>query len=296
MNLEFDLPPHYRLQETLRLLVMGFGDPSSEISANAAKFVYQTASGLADISAVQQDDRLLATVEGPGSDLLAPKLSKLFGLHDQPEGFQPEGNVKRLVEKFRGTHLPVTPLMFPKLVQIVLQQLVSWADASAAWRQILKRYGQPSGYSEFIACPTAEKLLTLGYYDLVECGALPKQARLILKLALQSDRIERLADTDPDKLMKWLLTIPGLGPWTVDYVRGFALGQPDVVIRGDYAIPDYVSWFLVREPKSSDEQMAKLLQPFTGHRFRLVHLIMQSGIKPPRRGPRAASNRWRNRR
>lgn len=314
VNLQFDLPPHYRLKETFRLLIMGHGDPSSDVSDTSAKFAYQTSAGFVEVSATVQvsaGGQAAATVQtstnveaqhlqvvlvGPGSEILAPKIFSMFGLHDRPDKFLPEGTAKRLVEKFRGTHLPVTPVMFSKLVQIVLQQLVSWQDASATWRQIVKRYGQPSDDSDLIACPTAKKLLTLGYYDLVSCGALPKQARLILKLALQADRIERLAQTDRDKLGRWLLSVPGVGPWTVDYVLGFALGEPDVVIRGDFAIPDYVSWFLIRQPMSSDQQMAELLQPFVGHRFRLVHLIMQSGVKPPRRGPRAASNRWRNRR
>lgn len=293
---KFDLPQYYRLKETLRLLIMGLGDPSAAVTDISANFAYQTSAGFVEISACVEDRLLQVVLEGSGAEVLAPKISKLFGLHDQPEDFQPAGPAKRLVEKFRGTHLPVTPVLFPKLVQIILQQLVSWEDASASWRQMLKRYGQPSAFSDLIACPAPEKLLTLGYYDLVSCGALPKQARLILKMALQADRIERLAETDRDKLKRWLLSIPGVGLWTADYVLGFGLGEPDVVIRGDYAIPDYVSWFLIRQPKSTDEQMAKLLQPFIEHRFRLVHLIMQSGVKPPRRGPKAASNRWRNRR
>lgn len=297
VGLEFRLPNPYRLQETLRLLVMGSGDPSSQISETKAQLIYATDAGLAEVEAFVEGQRLLVNIEGPSAEQLAPRVEKLFGLHDEPARFQPEGPAAKLVQQLPGTHLPVTPFLFPKLIQIVLQQLVSWEDASAAWRSILRKYGERSlSGSDLIACPGASELLSLGYYDLVACGALPRQARLILQLARQQSRIERLAANDPVRLLKWLQGVPGVGIWTIGYVRGFAFGDPDVVIRGDYAIPDYVSWFLKKQPRSSDEEMAELLQPFSGHRFRFVHLLMQSGIKPPRRAPRAASNRWRNRR
>ena len=57
--------------------------------------------------------------------------------------------------------------------------------------------------------------------------------------------------------------------------------------------PHTVAWYLAGEERGSDERMVELLEPYRGHRFRVVSLLWQSGITAPRRGPRMASNRWR---
>ena len=45
----------------------------------------------------------------------------------------------------------------------------------------------------------------------------------------------------------------------------------------------------------TDEQMARLLEPFAGHRHRVQRLIETSGITKPARGPRASITDHRNR-
>ena len=85
-----------------------------------------------------------------------------------------------------------------------------------------------------------------------------------------------------------LRAFPGVGPWTVAEVALRAFGDADAVSVGDYHVPHLVSWALARERRGSDERMLELLQPYRGHRGRVIRLL-ELGFPPPeRRGPRLA--------
>jgi 3-methyladenine DNA glycosylase/8-oxoguanine DNA glycosylase len=64
------------------------------------------------------------------------------------------------------------------------------------------------------------------------------------------------------------------------------LGDPDAVLLGDLHLPSTVSWALAREPRGDDARMLELLEPWRGHRGRVVRLIRSAGRSAPRRGPR----------
>jgi 3-methyladenine DNA glycosylase/8-oxoguanine DNA glycosylase len=117
-------------------------------------------------------------------------------------------------------------------------------------------------------------------------GIRPKQARTILRLARYAGRIEDAAASDPDMLAQRLGAIDGVGPWTIAYVLGNVLGDPDAVLLGDYNLPDTVGYVLAGEPRASEARMLELLEPYRGHRFRVIRLLWMNGVSAPRRGPR----------
>ena len=294
-RLEIEVGEPFQLRTTFRLTAMGSRDPTCELTETTLTQTFITPDGPALLQASLKEEAVHCDVSGNGAQLIVDRLPDYFGVEDNSDGFNPTGPLLTLSKKLAGTRLPRSPVVFHRLVQIVLQQLVSWDDAAATWRSIVRKYGQPSDVEGIYYPPEPAVLTSLGYYDLVACGALPKQARLILGLAKNVKRIERLAADGPDRLVLFLNEIRGIGPWTIAYVRGFVFGEPDVLVTHDYAIPHYVSWFLKKQPRSDDAEMEQLLEPYQGHRFRALHLIMQSGTKPPRYGPKMASNRWKNR-
>ncbi|HYN69556.1 MAG TPA: hypothetical protein VEX41_05040, partial [Candidatus Eisenbacteria bacterium] len=81
---------------------------------------------------------------------------------------------------------------------------------------------------------------------------------------------------------------PGIGPWTAAEVSVRALGDPDAVSVGDAHLSHVVAWSLAGEPRATDERMLELLEPWRGHRARVVRLLESSGRVPPRFGPRVA--------
>lgn len=90
----------------------------------------------------------------------------------------------------------------------------------------------------------------------------------------------------PGDAHRRLCVLPGVGLWSAAEVALVALGDPDAVSVGDYHLRHDVSWALAGEERGTDERMLELLEPFAGHRGRVVRLLVASGIRAPRYGPR----------
>jgi 3-methyladenine DNA glycosylase/8-oxoguanine DNA glycosylase len=93
----------------------------------------------------------------------------------------------------------------------------------------------------------------------------------------------------PDDARRRLQALPGLGPWTAAEVALVALGDADAVPVGDYHLPSIVSWSLTGEADGDDDRMLELLDPYRGHRGRVIRLLVAAGgtLRPARRAPRA---------
>jgi 3-methyladenine DNA glycosylase/8-oxoguanine DNA glycosylase len=96
---------------------------------------------------------------------------------------------------------------------------------------------------------------------------------------------ETVAMPRPDGRRR-LEALPGIGAWTSAEVAVVAFGDPDAVSVGDYHLPGLVSWALAGQPRGDDERMLELLEPFRGHRARVLRLLEAGAPGPPRRGPR----------
>jgi len=83
-----------------------------------------------------------------------------------------------------------------------------------------------------------------------------------------------------------LRVLPGVGAWTAAEVALVALGDPDAVSVGDYHLPNHVAWALAGEARADDARMLELLEPYRGHRGRVIRLVVAGHPGPPRFGPR----------
>ena len=88
--------------------------------------------------------------------------------------------------------------------------------------------------------------------------------------------------------MSRLTALPGIGPWTVAEVALRALGDPDAVSVGDFHLKNLVAFTLAGEIRGDDARMVELLEPWRGHRARVIRLLEASGHRPPAFGPRYA--------
>jgi AraC family transcriptional regulator of adaptative response / DNA-3-methyladenine glycosylase II len=57
-----------------------------------------------------------------------------------------------------------------------------------------------------------------------------------LSAAVAEDALDLDAGADRDATTAALLALPGIGPWTADYVRMRALGDPDVLLTTDLGV------------------------------------------------------------
>ena len=151
------------------------------------------------------------------------------------------------------------------------------------------KLGAPApGPVELRLPPDPRMLASTPDYALMALGVRPKQARTIRRVAKYASRIEEAASTSmsAEAFAQRLAAIRGIGPWTIAYVQGTALGAPDALLLGDYNLPDTVAYLLAGEERASEERMVELLEPYRGHRFRVIRLVWMHGVTAPRRGPR----------
>jgi 3-methyladenine DNA glycosylase/8-oxoguanine DNA glycosylase len=128
-------------------------------------------------------------------------------------------------------------------------------------------------------------------------GIEPRRGALLHRIAREAGRLEALGaearapgggGVGAAALAAALRRHHGVGPWTAAEVTLRALGDPDAVSIGDAHLSNVVAFALTGRPRGTDEEMLRVLEPWTGHRARVVRLLEASGIAPPRYGPRVA--------
>lgn len=247
-----------------------------------------TPEGPVSLEARHQGDAVRVRLWGNGSDWVAPHVEALLGLRDDPTSFAPRDPKFREVWKLTlGIHLPTLPVLFPRLAQVVLLQLVTTGEGQRAWRRIVKDLGSPApGPHELHLPPRSEDVAGAPWVRYVADGVPHKQARTLVRCARRMVSLEESGTWGGEEALEAVAALPGIGPWTVGYLRGTALGDPDAVMTGDYHLPHSAAWILAGRERGTDEEMLELLEPYRGHRFRVIRAFWASGIRPPRRGPK----------
>jgi hypothetical protein len=189
------------------------------------------------------------------------------------DGFRPgHPLLDRLARAYAGLRLLRVPWAFDVAAGAVLQQRVRWQVGYGDFRRIGRRWGTPTAAG--VAFPTARQLANVSVAAIESERIDSKRARALAGLAgLEAARPFLNVESDPGRLRKRLLQIPGIGPWTANMIAGFAAGDPDAVPIGDLHLPSVVTSALAGEPDGSDERMLELIEPWRGQRFRVVRLI-----------------------
>jgi AraC family transcriptional regulator of adaptative response / DNA-3-methyladenine glycosylase II len=129
-------------------------------------------------------------------------------------------------------------------VQTVLGQQVALASARTAAARLVEEHGEPLGlegdHEVTRLFPTMETLAALDPGSL----RMPRaRAGAVTGLAAALDRGEVRLDRSigREETRAALLALPGIGPWTADYVSMRALGDPDVFLPTDIGVRNAAS-------------------------------------------------------
>lgn len=276
----------YDLRQSVGGLVFG-GGPGRAWRDGVFWFAGRWQGAAATLRIVRVEDGLHVAAWGAGRDAALAAAHALLGLHDDPVAFRPAHRfVRELHARRLGMRIPRPGQVMPALIQGVLGQLVTTRDAAAAWRALVRAHGEAApGPGGLWLPPEPGRLAGLHPDALAPLGMLRKQAEAIIRACRVAPRLEEAGGMALGPAMKRLMSVRGIGPWTAGGVVGAALGHPDAVILGDLHLPRLVGRCLAGEPGADDRRMMALLEPFRGHRYRVVRLLFTSGVKPPRRGP-----------
>jgi 3-methyladenine DNA glycosylase/8-oxoguanine DNA glycosylase len=240
---------------------------------------------------------VLARAWGPGSGWLLGTVPDLLGASDDRTGFHPQHPVVREMDRrYRGLRIGRSGRVLEALVPAVLEQKVVGAEASRAWRLLLLRFGErppgpaPEGMRVF---PPPRVWARIPSWEWHRAGVELVRARTIIGAVAVAGRLEEIMSMTMAEADLRLRSLPGIGPWTSAEVRQRACGDPDAVSVGDYHLPGAIGWALAGRTVD-DAGMLELLAPYAGHRHRAARLVVLSGLRPPRRGPRNAPRDYRS--
>ncbi|HEX2195510.1 MAG TPA: DNA-3-methyladenine glycosylase 2 family protein [Actinomycetota bacterium] len=273
---------------TLKPLRHGPADPTIRISRRSACRASRTPEGAAATSFSVAGTSVEVEAWGPGGDWALDHAPDVLGLHDDPSAFRPhDAVVHRLHHRLRGLRVGRSGAVVETIVPAILEQKVTSEEAHRSYRGLVLAHGEPApGPLGLRLPPSPEVLAALPYYALHRFGIERRRADTIRRACSYARRLEETTTLPPDAARRRLLALPGIGPWTAAVVAGAALGDPDAVLVGDLHVPHLVTWTLAGEPRGDDARMLELLEPFAGHRGRVVRLVVAGGSRPQARHPR----------
>jgi 3-methyladenine DNA glycosylase/8-oxoguanine DNA glycosylase len=212
----------------------------------------------------------------------------LVGFDDQPEAFQPTNRLLADLHRHHpGLRLGRTGLVFEALLPTILEQKVPGVEAYASYARLVRALGEPApGDVGLRLPPEPARLLATPYWAVHRFGIERRRFGVIQTVAARARRLEVTAAMEPVEARRLLTSLPGIGPWSAAEVSVVAYGDRDAVSVGDYHLPHQVSWGLAGEVRGSDARMLELLEPYRGHRARVIRLLTVGGIQAPRFGPR----------
>ena len=225
---------------------------------------------------------------GSGAEWAVVRAAEWCGERDDDSGFTPRHSlIAQLQREIRGLRMPRTSAVFEALVPTVILQQVTTVEGRDSYHHLVNALGEQAPGPVPLKLPPAPAVLAnTPYWRFHQFGIERRRADVIIRAARSVKRVEETAQMEMAAAYRRLLAFPGVGPWTAAKVAMVALGDADAVPVGDYHLPDSVGYALEGTLRSTDERMLELLEPYRGHRARVVRLITAAGIGAPRLGPK----------
>lgn len=302
----------YNLQRTLGILMRGNGDPSFSSRPDGLWMAFTTPDGPVTLRLTEADERagdlpgdlaaggpcIDAQAWGPGSGAALAGVPRLLGADDDWSAFDElsfSATLPRMVREARrrnpDVRLPSTGRMVDSLVPTILEQKVTVVEARRAFRYLMYRHGTPApgtgtaAPAGLLVRPTAEGWLRIPSWEWHKAGVGPQRSATVMRALRSAVALERLASLPAADAAAKMHTIPGIGVWTAAEVVQRTHGCPDSIAVGDYHLAAYVGAALTGR-RTDDAGMLALLEPWRGHRQRVVRMLGLSGFRKPTFGPR----------
>jgi DNA-3-methyladenine glycosylase II len=190
------------------------------------------ASGTLSVGRHARRRCLVATLEGPVSvhaHALAAPLSRMFDLQADPAAIgahlAADAWLAPLVTAAPGLRVPGAWSAFELVVRAIVGQQVSVKAATTIIGRLVQRVGEPiDGHPHALTAWRFPTPAALASADLTGIGMPGKRVAALQGFAravASGELVIELADaatTDFDAMRAALLALPGIGPWTVEYV------------------------------------------------------------------------------
>jgi 3-methyladenine DNA glycosylase/8-oxoguanine DNA glycosylase len=153
-----------------------------------------------------------------------------------------------------GLRVIGSPNGFETAIMTVLGQQVSLARARALGGKLVEAFGEP-GPAALRLFPSAGNIAELPLAELrAALGLTGMRALAVASLAAAChDGLALTPDADPLAVRAALLALPGIGPWTADYLAVRVLGDRDAFTAGDLVLRRSLGGVSVKEAETASE-------------------------------------------
>lgn len=189
------------------------------------------------ISNLPKESKLLVEMDLPDTSLIYSVLARvraLFDLDSDPviiaNHLERDPKVKSLLRKHAGIRLPSGWDPFAVAVSTILGQLVSVPMARSLVNDLIEMLGKETPIiregKPVKLFPTPEAIAASDLVGLKTTAA-RKRALISFARAVTEKKISLEATQDVDEFVRTMLDLPGIGPWTANYVAMKALRHTD---------------------------------------------------------------------
>ena len=233
--------------------------------------------GLLSVRKHDTRDCLIVRLEGPASRALAeltPRLMHMFDLHTHPEavrdGLGHDPWLASLLDIAPGLRVPGAWSGFELVVRTIVGQQVSVKAATTIVGRLVERAGSPAdspahlGIPGYFPTPQA-----LAEANLDKIGMPTKRVATLQHFAHQVATGQLLIEglpSDTQALRAQLLALPGIGPWTVEYVAMRAWRDADAWPGTDLVLMQAITQRLPElASKASQSRHAERWRPWRAY-------------------------------
>ena len=183
------------------------------------------------------------------------KIRHLFDLDANPvaieQALSQHSLLKPLVTQTPGLRIPGTLDGFELALRAILGQQVSVKAASTLFRRFVEKFGETiaTPFTDLNRLtPSAEAVSKARLQTLIKLGLTQRRAQTIKLMAtkLAHDELLLWPNSETDAVRTALLDIPGIGPWTADYIAMRCLADPDALPAADLGLMKALG---VKKPK-----------------------------------------------
>ncbi|MBB2959274.1 DNA-3-methyladenine glycosylase family protein [Pseudoclavibacter helvolus] len=283
--------------QTLAPLMRGRRDPTCWVDP-VSRDVWRTSHALAGGATTvfrQAREGIRIVSWGEASEIAVDEAPVLLGRDDdwgelRLEALPELADVRRRNE---GLRLPKTGAVFEALSAAIIEQKITGLEAHRAWDILHRDYADaapgPAGLvPRHLRLPlTPGQWRRIPSWDWHRAGVDHSRTGTVIRSATVASTLERTSSmpTGSEEPLRRLRSIVGVGVWTANETVQRSHGDPDAPSFSDYHIPNMVGWALAG-CDVDDDGMRELLEPWRGHRERVVRLIKLAGNSRPKHGAR----------
>lgn len=212
--------------------------------------------------------------------MILSRLRYLFDLDAEPvrisEDLSRDTILRRLLKQNPGLRVPGAFDGMELAVRAILGQQVNVRVATVFSGRLVAALGDPiiTGNQALThTFPTPQRLASATISELVTLGIVERRARSIIALSeeISMGRLHVGVDGSPEIIMRKLLKIPGIGPWTAHYIAMRALCWGDAFPKEDIGLRNKLGGVTIAEV----EKIAEKWRPWRS--YATLHIWQNSG-------------------